>query len=260
MKNYVWVVTVVGAFVALADLPTVRAVSYADSKSAVRNIKLFMAGDSTLDEHRGERNPLGYVSWGVCLKPYLKCNVEIVDYARAGFSTAAFMSVDSQRGNVVWWDRIKEEMKPGDWVMIQFGHNDEKFLTTERYKANLTTMVADVKARGAVPVLVTPIPRLTFVDGVLVDDIHISAEVIGKDKLDVYAQAMRDVATAADAELADLRPLLQAAAQRAGEAEALTWNVENDTTHLAEKGAKLYASIFAEYVKKSGLAISAIFT
>ena len=217
-----------------------------------QTIKLFMAGDSTLDEHKGEENPLGYVSWGVSLKPYLKDDVEIVDYARAGFTTAAFMSADPYRGNVVWWNRIKEEVRSGDWVMIQFGHNDEKSLSVEQYAANLKTMVADVATRGAIPVLVTPIVRLTFENGYLVDNSYVPP-------LETYAEAMRTVAVETGAQLAEMRELTRNAAQKAGEAEALSWNVADDTTHLAEKGAKLYASIFYEYVKQSGLKFAAIF-
>lgn len=237
--------------------PTGLIIFLGSSSAPVRH--LFMAGDSTLDEHRGETNAKGYVSWGVRLAPYLKGDVRIVDYARSGFTTTRFMSPDEKRGDVNWWERIKAEAQAGDYVMIQFGHNDQKSLTIAKFKENLATMVGDVKAKGAVPVLVTPIPRLTFREGTLVDDIHISDTVTGKDTLDNYAQAMRDVATETGAELADFRPLLQAKAQEVGETEALTWTVADDLTHPAEKGATLYASIFRDYIRTSGLSFAGLF-
>ena len=217
-----------------------------------RRIKLFMAGDSTLDEHRGESNPLGYVSWGSSLRPYLKDNVDIVNYARAGFSTADFMVADPVYGNVVRWDRIKGEAESGDWVLIQFGHNDEKTLSVEQYKTNLRTMVSDVKAKGATPVLATPIVRLTFENGALVDNSYTPP-------LDVYADAMRAVAAETATQLAEMRELSRTAALKAGEAEALTWNVANDVTHLAQKGAELYASLFYGYINVSGLGFAGLF-
>ena len=222
------------------------------SSASNRRTKLFMAGDSTLDEHRGESNPNGYVSWGSSLRPYLNDNVDIVNYARAGFSTADFMGPDSVYGNVVMWDRIKSEAGAGDWVLIQFGHNDEKTLTIEQYKANLNQMVADVKAKGATPVLATPIVRLTFENGALVDNSYTPP-------LDAYADAMRAVAAETSTQLAEVRELSRAAALKAGEAEALTWNVANDKTHLAQKGAELYASLFYGYIKGSGLGFAGLF-
>ena len=220
--------------------------------SASRRTKLFMAGDSTLDEHRGENNPNGYVSWGSSLRPYLNDNVDIVNYARAGFSTADFMGPDSVYGNVVRWDRIKNEASAGDWVLIQFGHNDEKTLAIDEYKANLRTMVSDVKAKGATPVLATPIVRLTFENGALVDNSFTPP-------LDAYADAMRAVAAETSTQLAEVRELSRAAALKTGEAEALTWNVANDKTHLAQKGAELYASLFYDYIKGSGLGFAVLF-
>ena len=222
------------------------------ASAPARKVKLFMAGDSTLDPRTGGSNPEGYASWGSNLKPYLKDNVEIVNYARAGFSTADFMAADPVYGNVIRWDRIKNEAQAGDFVMIQFGHNDEKTLTVEQYKANLRTMVADVKAKGATPVLTTPIVRLTFENGVLVDNSFTPP-------LETYAEAMRAVAVETGAELAEMRELTRTAALKAGSAEALTWNVANDVTHPAEKGAKLYASLFYGYVKSSGLSFATIF-
>ena len=225
---------------------------FGGASASNRRVKLFMAGDSTLDEHRGESNPNGYVSWGSSLRPYLNGNVDIVNYARAGFSTADFMAPDSVYGNVVRWDRIKSEAVSGDWVLIQFGHNDEKTLTVEQYKANLRTMISDVKAKGATPVLVTPIVRLTFENGALVDNSYTPP-------LDAYADAMRAVAAETATQLAEMRELSRVAALKAGEAEALTWNVANDVTHLAQKGAELYASLFYGYIKGSGLGFAGLF-
>ena len=194
---------------------------------------LFFAGDSTLDEHGGRQDRYG--SWGDALRPWLADGCRIVNYAKSGRSTKSFRDEG-------WWDRILAQATTGDVVVVQFGHNDQKLdkpdvaVPRPQFKANLTRMVGEVRARGAVALFATPIVRLTYApDG---------KTLVDTPNLDSWAQAMREVAWERNVRLVDLRKLGRAEAERVGEAEALTWNAPGDRTHPGPKGARLYADLF----------------
>ncbi|MBR4612701.1 MAG: cellulase family glycosylhydrolase [Kiritimatiellae bacterium] len=207
---------------------------------------LFFAGDSTLDEHGGDESTYG--SWGAALRPSLREGCSIVNYGRSGRSTTSFR----REGR---WDKILAELTPGDFVVIQFGHNDQKLdkpdvaTPVPEYKANLARMADEVRAKGATPVFATPIVRLTFKDGALCDPAH----------LDDWAAAMRETAAEKDVALVDMRALTRKAASEAGEKEALTWNAPGDRTHPAPKGARLYAYLFLREIRRLSLPIAELF-
>ena len=207
---------------------------------------LFLAGDSTLDEHGGDESK--FASWGSSLRSCLKPGARIVNYAKSGRSTKSFRDEG-------WWDRILSEVRPGDFVLIQFGHNDQKLdkpkvaVPQAQFKTNLWQMVREVRARHATPFFATPIVRLTYADGHLVD----------KANLDAWAQRMREVAYEANVRLIDMRKLTQEAAESAGEGEALTWNAPGDRTHPAKKGARLYGELFLKDVTARKLELAHLF-
>ena len=98
--------------------------------------------------------------------------VRIENHAKNGRSTK--VSIDEGR-----WDAMVSKLKKGDYVFIQFGHNDEKQQSVERYtdphgayKANLTRFVNETRAKGAYPVLMTPIVRRHFDESGHLIDTH----------------------------------------------------------------------------------------
>ena len=130
---------------------------------------LFLIGDSTMaNKPLIPENPER--GWGQMLPPYFKAGVRVENHAMNGRSSKSFR--DEGR-----WQAVENLLKPGDWVIIQFGHNDEKDQDTTRYsapfgsfKTNLTQYVLDTRAHGANPVLATPTARRKFDDsGKLVD-------------------------------------------------------------------------------------------
>ncbi len=128
---------------------------------------LYVAGDSTAAEKLATRRP--ETGWGEMLGQYFRTGeVRIANRAANGRSTRTFISEGR-------WSAITDSLKSGDYVFIQFGHNDESKEKTDRYtppddfRANLARMVADVRARHAHPVLLTPVRRRNFEDGRLVD-------------------------------------------------------------------------------------------
>ncbi|MDE7347885.1 MAG: right-handed parallel beta-helix repeat-containing protein [Muribaculaceae bacterium] len=124
-------------------------------------ITIWMAGDSTMankqiDDEKQERG------WGQMLPLMLQGPVKVSNHAVNGQSSKSF--IDSGR-----WDKMMAGVKKGDYVIIQFGHNDEKIKSPERYSApgstfddNLTKMVKDVKKKGATPILMNSIVRRNF--------------------------------------------------------------------------------------------------
>ena len=112
---------------------------------------LYIAGDSTVCD---QTDP-AYAGWGQLLPPYFNLGLSVANYADSGESSASFL------GSSKLWGAIKGAMKAGDYVLIQFGHNDKTISATD-FKTNITAYVTQTKAKNAFPILVTPIARATF--------------------------------------------------------------------------------------------------
>ncbi|MDP2137878.1 MAG: rhamnogalacturonan acetylesterase [Candidatus Didemnitutus sp.] len=120
--------------------------------------RLHLAGDSTLaTKERDTPNP--EFGWGEALPRFFRDPAAVVNRAVNGRSTRSFRDLGH-------WDKLLEAVQPGDWVIIQFGHNDAKRDDPTRfteprgdYADNLRRFIADVRARGAHPVLATPVAR-----------------------------------------------------------------------------------------------------
>ena len=100
-------------------------------------------------------------------QPLFDAGVVVENHAVNGRSTRSFR--DEGR-----WDPIYAKLRPGDYVFIEFGHNDQKvntvrFSTPDDYAENLRRYIRETREKGAVPVLLTPIVRRNFVDGILTD-------------------------------------------------------------------------------------------
>ncbi|TFI57568.1 rhamnogalacturonan acetylesterase [Sphingomonas parva] len=169
----------------------------------IRASKIVLVGDSTVAVQGG---------WGpsFCARhvtSFLAC----VNLARGGRSSYNYRAEGS-------WDIALAEMRRRPWeqvyVLIQFGHNDQPGkpgrsteLATE-FPANLKRYVAEARAAGAIPVLVTPLTRRQFKDGTLIRD------------LEPWAEATRRVAAETGAPLVDLHARSTAAVQAMGAAAA----------------------------------------
>ena len=137
-----------------------------------QKITLRLMGDSTMaDKDLSGQNPER--GWGQRLPSHLDTSVLVYNYAQNGRSTRSFIS----RG---LWDKVKADLKPGDWLFIQFGHNDSKADDPERYapafgeyQENLRKFIDFALETGAKPVLFTPVSRRWFdADGKLQKDCH----------------------------------------------------------------------------------------
>ena len=132
----------------LGSAPLLDGIGYATASNPT---VLYIAGDSTVCDQTDPE----YAGWGQLLPPYFNLGLSVANYADSGESSASFL------GSGKLWGAIKGAMKSGDYVFIQFGHND-KTISAADFKTNITAYVTQTKAKNAFPVLVTPIARATF--------------------------------------------------------------------------------------------------
>lgn len=149
---------------------------------------VFLAGDSTVTDRDGG----GDVSWGQLLPRFLKPGIAVANHAQSGETLKSF-------ANALRLDKILSQIKPGDYLFIQFAHNDSKanwpqtYVEPETtYKAWLRVYIAEARLRGATPVLVTPMDR---------GDRKTGAPTHGHGG---YPQALRELAAEEDVALIDL--------------------------------------------------------
>ena len=129
--------------------------------SPQKKIKVWMIGDSTMCYYGPERAPL--TGWGMPFAVFFDSTVQINNRARGGRSTRTFISENR-------WQPISDSLQEGDYVLIQFGHNDEakeekykdRYTTPEDFRKNLIIFINETKSRRAFPVLITPVSRMRF--------------------------------------------------------------------------------------------------
>jgi len=195
-------------------------------------IRIILVGDSTVTDHAG---------WGAGFKQLLDGQVECENLARSGRSSKSFI----EEGH---W--AKALAGGGDYVLIQFGHNDMPGKGPARetdpsttYRRYMSRYVDESRAAGAVPVLITSMTRRNFRDGKI-------ATVLGP-----YAQAVRDLAREKDVPLVDLHAASIELLNRLGPAESETLgpvvNGRRDRTHLSDKGKTVMAALVADLLRQA---------
>jgi lysophospholipase L1-like esterase len=128
---------------------------------APRPVTLFMVGDSTMAD-KPLVPALPERGWGQLLPIYFNDSVRIDNHARNGRSSKSFIAEGR-------WSQVLAKLQPGDYVIIQFGHNDEKTNNGARvtepfgsFKENLERYVRETREKQATPILATPIARRRF--------------------------------------------------------------------------------------------------
>lgn len=217
--------------------PRVSGIGIAEAPD--RAPRLFLAGDSTVTD--AENPP--YTGWGQRLPHHFRHGISVVNHSGSGESTISFLE-DPQM-----WDQLDPQLRPGDVVLVQLAHNDKQ-TTAEQYRANLGRLVDGVRARGARPVLVTPIVRHRFRDGQLTD-----LGLIRTGLADLPAE-MRRVATDLDVPLVDLTAMSEELVEGLGRVDSepiYLVRVNGDRTHTSEYGATVYAGLVAGELERQGL-------
>jgi lysophospholipase L1-like esterase len=232
---------------------------------------LFFAGDSTLDDN-GFLHP--YRSWGRETAFYMKAGNGIENFAKSGASTKSFLA-DGH------WGKLISKVKSGDFVLIQFGHNDQKrsnaFHLEKRwadpkglFRNIVRGWVAEVRAKGASPILASPICRGTFdkAGKCLVDVTHASDGVC----LGSYREAMEELSRELKCDYVDMNTLTHDLMERVGKVETEKFFVistgilrdkdgepRKDVTHPIKTGAEAFAKLFIDDVKARKLSVASLF-
>jgi lysophospholipase L1-like esterase len=221
-----------------------------------KKTKLWLIGDSTLSIKEIKAYP--ETGWGMPFSNYFDSTITVDNRAKNGRSTKSFREEGL-------WKPVLENLQEGDYVLIQFGHNDEgkeklgRYTTPEEFKANLEQYVAESRSRKAIPVLITPVTRRKFDAAGKVVETH-----------PVYADIVRTVAREKNVPLIDLDSRSQELLNQMGpEASKYLYNYllpgehpnypegKQDDTHFSELGARKMAEIVLDEIKKLNLDLAA---
>ena len=132
-------------------------------------VTVFMIGDSTMAIKDTDKTP--ETGWGMPFATMFDKNVIVDNRAKNGRSTRTFLSENR-------WQPVLDMMKPGDYVFIQFGHNDEskekvdRYTPPQDYTANLVKFVTETRAHKGIPILLTPVVRRHFDSAGIFHDSH----------------------------------------------------------------------------------------
>lgn len=215
---------------------------------------IYTIGDSTMASYNPDRYPL--TGWGQVLQSFFNEEATVKNHASSGRSSKSFISEGR-------WKAVQDSLNAGDYVFIQFGHNDNKKNDTTRYaapyklyKQNLVRFVLETRLKGAKPILFTPIARRAFDENGLLKDSHGD-----------YALAVILVSDSLDVPLVDMNSLTSEFISQTGIEESkkiYLWVEPNDNfpegkednTHLSDLGAREYARLALEELSKHDASIA----
>ena len=213
---------------------------------------LYCIGDSTMANKKDpDKNPEH--GWAQVLQSFFKDNIAVVNKAQNGRSTRSFI-------NEKRWDSIYNKLKKGDYVFIEFGHNDEKIEDPSRYtnphtayRYNLIRFVKETREKGAIPILLTSISRRNFNEkGVLVPthgDYPLETRLVAQEykvpfiDLEYYTELLEQSYGPEQSKLLHLH-------FKAGE-NAYYDKDKADDTHLSLLGATKIAQIVIDQIKET---------
>lgn len=214
---------------------------------------IYWAGDSTVQYNDITTYPQTGI--GQVFHLFLKPEVKVLNFAKNGRSTKSFID----EGRLA---AIEEQITEGDFLFIQFGHNDEKKADPVRYTdpfgqymVNLERFVNAAREKKAYPVLITPLERRCFAEG----------NQLGVGEHSDYVAAMKQAAENLDVPLIDLYSMSREKLRKAGAEKTKDWYMHlpkdvypshpeglTDNTHLKYEGAVVYGGCIAAGLKKLG--------
>ena len=214
-----------------------------------RAIKIFMAGDSTIAIKETKAYP--ETGWGMPFVYFWDSTVTVVNRAKNGRSTKTFISEGL-------WNSIYSEAKDGDYVFIQFGHNDEspdkkeRYATPDTFKMNLTRFIKETREKKAIPVLLIPVSRRRFDKEGKAIETHTQ-----------YSSLVQEVAKETGVLFIDLDEKSRVLYQQFGKENSKLLFLQlkagehpnypdgrEDNTHFNELGARLIAQLVLQEIKE----------
>ena len=208
---------------------------------------IHLMGDSTMAEKDLSDGKLER-GWGMMFPNFVDDTFRVINYAQNGRSTKSFIDKGL-------WDMVEYALQPGDYVFIQFGHNDSKADDPDRYapafgayQENLRTFIRGAREKGATPILLTPVARRWFKNGKLDRNCHTD-----------YPAAMKQVAEEMGVTLLDITtPTLdwiESIGDEASKAYFMISTGKDDNTHTVASGARKVTEIVCDALKKQVPAI-----
>ena len=232
----------------------------------VANADIYMAGDSTMCNYNPAKQ-YPQQGWGQALALYMKDPSKLHNWAVGGRSARSYKAEGR-------WQKIVDALKPGDWVVVAFGHNDankakkERYSSPDDYKAIMRSFMEDVRAKGASPVLATSIPHsggFSEKDGVM--SVRGGAAGIGP-----YVAKTRELAAEMEVPLLDLNRFAEEALPKLGleKANALYMRIKpgeykrlpdglKDGCHTRDTGAYFYARAAVQMAREQKLKMCDLF-
>ncbi|AUD01330.1 rhamnogalacturonan acetylesterase [Spirosoma pollinicola] len=217
-------------------------------------ITVYLIGDSTMSIKQVKAYP--ETGWGMPFAYFFDESVTVDNRAQNGRSTRTF--IEENR-----WQPVVDSLHQGDYVLIQFGHNDEvktkkSYTTEEEFRKNLIRFITESRARKAIPVLITPVARRQFDASGKIEGTHT-----------VYSELVRAVATESATPLIDLDRQSQELLQTFGveKSRLLFLQLEpgehpnypegkEDNTHFSELGARKMAGLVLASMKSLKLELA----
>lgn len=218
-------------------------------KDGEKKLRIFLIGDSTIAIKDTDRYP--ETGWGMPFQYFFGQNTAIFNTAKNGRSTRTF--IEEKR-----WQAVYDSLQAGDYVIIQFGHNDaavdkkDRYTPPEDYRTNLIKFVNEARSKKAIPIILTPVARRKFNKEGHVEESH-----------PVYADIAREVAKSENTLFIDLdKSSMELLEQFGPENSKLLYNQIkpeinpnypdgiDDNTHFNEMGARLIAQLVWQDLKK----------
>lgn len=227
------------AYLLLLFFPVLTAFLVPEDPSKTR---VYLVGDSTMADKDSHKYP--ETGWGMPFRYFFDTTVVVLNRAVNGRSTKSFLAENR-------WQPILDSLREGDYVLIQFGHNDEAKEKKERYtspqafKDNLKRYIRDTRSRKAIPVILSPVARRRFLEDGSVAESH-----------PVYATLAAEAAREEQALFIDLNEKSKALLNRFGPRTSALLFLQlepgehpnypqgiQDNTHFSELGARCIAAI-----------------
>lgn len=214
------------------------------------NSTIYLIGDSTMANKEENKRP--ETGWGQVLHNYFTEEIQIENHARNGRSSKSFYEEGL-------WPLVKEKLKPGDYVFIQFGHNDSKDHDPKRftvpatgYRQQLVRYIEESRKKGARPVLLTSIVRRSFNEHDVLVDTH-----------GLYPVVAREVANSYKVPFIDLQLMTEQMINEQGREKSKSMFLwlkpgenlnylqgKEDNTHLNVLGANMVSKAVVEEIKR----------
>jgi lysophospholipase L1-like esterase len=219
------------------------AISSLTVTAASSPLVVYLAGDSTVCD----QPTAPFTGWGQVLPTNVRNGAVVANYADSGESSGSFLA------NGALFPRLQALIKSNDLVFIQFGHNDKTTTQTD-FRNHLTTMINGVRARGGIPVLVTPPVRRLF-NGTTLTPTALHVNSVGVD----LPAVIRALGRSANVPVIDLTAKSKALVESLGPSGSqkiyLTKAADGvtDNTHFSEFGATQLANLVVQGVREQNL-------